>query len=138
MSQLLLVEPLAYWQNLLKPPLEAVVGAGNVVLAYNLQDAVSMLNRDYAAGIFSSDMARMSGTPIEQRVGLELADRVAAAWNGYKNIAVIIDNPDMLPEVLAKGITRVYGKFKPKGEMRKTVRHWIHLPQDLRTAKLIR
>ena len=108
------------------------------MLAYNLQDAVSMLKKDYAAGIFSRDMARMSGAPIEQKVGLELADKVAAEWNGYHKTAVIIDNPDMLPEVLAKGITRVYGKFKPEGEMRKAVRHWTHLPRDLKAAGLIR
>ena len=114
------------------------IGAGNVIMAYNLEDAVSMLGRDYAAGIFSTAMARKSGDPIEPKVGLELADRVAAVWNGYDKVVMVIDDLGMLPEVLAKGITKVYSKVKLQGEIRRKVRHWIHLPKDLKAAGLIR
>jgi|GEM_PF-4239368 hypothetical protein len=137
MPQLLLVEPIAYWQNLLKPPLEAIVGTGNIVPSQYLEDAVSKLGREYAAGIFTIAMARNSGSQIEPRLGLELAERVSAVWNGYDKIAMVIDDLGMLPEVLAKGITKVYSKVKPQGEIRRKVRHWVHLSQDLRTAGLL-
>lgn len=138
MYSVLLVTNFPQWQNIYKPSLEAVIGIGNAVIAYSMEDALGILDRDYSAAIVDTDMPPVSGQPIQQGIGLELADRIKDSWKSYEKISIFGDREDFLIEALRRGIKRAYIKQKRTEEAKKAgIKNWNQLVPDLKAAKLI-